>query len=166
MPDNKTATRNIGPRRVVRKLLIALARQYLVPSKIRVRLLSYAGVKFDNISTTFIGDSVVIDDISPDSIRIGRYVRLTSGCVILVHYLDTTHPSTPEHPFHFVTGSIRIEDYVFIGARTIIAKPVRIGKWAVIGANSVVTTDVPPGAIVVGSPARIVGYRKGFEEKT
>lgn len=40
-----------------------------------------------------------------------------------------------------------------------IAKPVTIGEGAVIGANSVVTKDVPPNAIVVGSPARVVGER-------
>jgi len=37
---------------------------------------------------------------------------------------------------------------------------VRIGTGAVAGAGSVITADVPAGAIVAGAPARIVGYRK------
>lgn len=51
---------------------------------------------------------------------------------------------------------------VWIGTDAIILRGVRIGDGAVIGANSVVTGDVPPYAIVVGSPARLLRYR--FEE--
>jgi serine O-acetyltransferase len=41
--------------------------------------------------------------------------------------------------------------------------PIRIGHDAVISANSVVLRDVPPGAIMIGNPARLSGYRDGFE---
>ena len=34
-----------------------------------------------------------------------------------------------------------------------------IGNGVVVGANSVVTKDIPPYAIVVGSPAKVIGYR-------
>ncbi len=52
-----------------------------------------------------------------------------------------------------------IEDYTFIGmgARIMGAHGIRIGRSAVIGANAVVTKDVPDGAIVAGVPAVIVG---------
>jgi serine O-acetyltransferase len=49
-----------------------------------------------------------------------------------------------------------IEDGVFIGAGARIIGGVRIGAGARIGANAVVVDDVPPGATVVGVPARVV----------
>ena len=49
-----------------------------------------------------------------------------------------------------------IEDNVFIGIGAIILKGVRVGRGAQIGAGSVVTADVPPGATVHGNPAIIV----------
>ena len=49
-----------------------------------------------------------------------------------------------------------IEDDVWIGIGAIVLKGVRIGKDARIAAGSVVTTNVPPGATVVGNPARVV----------
>jgi len=53
---------------------------------------------------------------------------------------------------------IIIEDDVWIGFNATILKGVRIGKCAIIGANTVITEDVPAGAIVVGNPARIIKY--------
>lgn len=45
-----------------------------------------------------------------------------------------------------------------IGANSTIIAGVRIGEWAMVGAGAVVTHDVPPHALVVGTPARVVGY--------
>lgn len=57
-----------------------------------------------------------------------------------------------------------VEDGASIGARAVCVAPVRIGKWALVGAGSVVTNDVPDFALVVGNPARQVGWvgRRGF----
>ncbi len=49
-----------------------------------------------------------------------------------------------------------VEDNVSIGTSATILCGVRIGKGAIIGAGSVVTKDVPPGAVVVGNPAKPV----------
>lgn len=54
------------------------------------------------------------------------------------------------------TSAIVIEDDVFIGMNCLVLKGVRIGQGSVIGAGSVVTTDVPPHVIVAGNPARVV----------
>lgn len=45
-----------------------------------------------------------------------------------------------------------------IGARAVCIAPVRIGRWALVAAGAVVTRDVPDFAIVVGVPARQVGW--------
>jgi serine O-acetyltransferase len=48
-----------------------------------------------------------------------------------------------------------IEDDVVIGCGARVLGPIRVGRGAVIGANAVVLTDVPPGAIATGIPAKI-----------
>ena len=49
-----------------------------------------------------------------------------------------------------------VEDGASIGANATIVCGVRIGKGAMVGAGSVVVKDVPPGATVVGNPARVI----------
>ena len=53
---------------------------------------------------------------------------------------------------------IIIEDDVWIGFNSTIFKGVRIGKGAIIGACTIITQDVPPYAVVVGNPPRIIKY--------
>lgn len=57
------------------------------------------------------------------------------------------------------SNPIVIEDEVWIGAHVTILSGVRIGKGAVIGAGSVVTSEVPSMAIAVGVPAKVIKYR-------
>ena len=49
----------------------------------------------------------------------------------------------------------------WLGARVIVLPGVTVGDGAVVGAGAVVTRDVPAGAIAVGSPAKVVGWRGG-----
>ncbi|MCD6461493.1 MAG: N-acetyltransferase [Thermoplasmata archaeon] len=51
-----------------------------------------------------------------------------------------------------------VEDGVSIGANATIICGIRIGRYAMIGAGSVVTRDVPPHALVYGNPARLRGW--------
>ena len=53
---------------------------------------------------------------------------------------------------------------VWIGESVIIKRGVNIGNGAIIGANSLVSKDVPPYAIVAGNPAKLIRYR--FDEAT
>jgi acetyltransferase-like isoleucine patch superfamily enzyme len=55
--------------------------------------------------------------------------------------------------------SIAIGNDVWVGTRALIMNGVKIGTGAIIAANAVVTHDVPPYAVVGGSPARIIKYR-------
>ena len=50
-----------------------------------------------------------------------------------------------------------IDDYAVITTHCVILPRVRVGSHALVGANSVVTHDVPPGTVVVGTPAKVVG---------
>ncbi|MBK0380649.1 acyltransferase [Mucilaginibacter segetis] len=53
-------------------------------------------------------------------------------------------------------AEIIIEDDAWVGFNATIFKGVTVGKGAIIGANTVITKDVPPFAVVVGNPARII----------
>ena len=53
-------------------------------------------------------------------------------------------------------GPIIIEDNVWVGDKATILGGVRIGQGAVIGANAVVTKDIPAFCVAVGNPARII----------
>ena len=54
------------------------------------------------------------------------------------------------------SSQVIIEDDAWIGLKATILKGVRIGRGAVVGANSVVTKDAPPYTLVAGNPARVV----------
>jgi len=69
----------------------------------------------------------------------------------------------PELPYH-ATAFTTIGNDVWIGCNVYLKDGVTIGDGAIIGAHAVVTRDVPPYAIVAGSPARIIRYR--FDDKT
>ncbi|MFE0553657.1 acyltransferase [Streptomyces pilosus] len=53
---------------------------------------------------------------------------------------------------------VRIADGASIGARSVCVAPVSIGRWAMVAAGAVVTKDVPDFALVMGVPARRVGW--------
>lgn len=57
-------------------------------------------------------------------------------------------------------GDIIIDDYAWVGANVFINPGITIGENAVVGANSVVTKDVAPYAIVGGIPARLIRMKK------
>lgn len=59
---------------------------------------------------------------------------------------------------------VTIGNDVWIGIKATIMPDITIGDGAVIGSNAVVTKDVPPYAVVVGVPAKIIKYR--FDEET
>lgn len=60
-------------------------------------------------------------------------------------------------------GPVIIEDNVWIGEKTSILPGVHIGQGSIIGANSVVTKDVPAYSVVAGNPAKIIKTNKDYE---
>lgn len=122
----------------------------------RWRFVRLSGVKFHIPSGTrhfvYIGNDVTWDSAYPEEIEIGNNVHITTGCVLLTHYMTINDKGWIE--WH--RGHIKIADDVFIGAKSIITKPVTIGKGAVIGAGSVITKDIPPYEIWAGVPAKFI----------
>ncbi len=64
-----------------------------------------------------------------------------------------------------VFGPIVVEDNCVIGMRTTIFPNVRIGRNSVVGAGSVVISDIPPNSLVMGVPARAFGSLDKYREK-
>jgi serine O-acetyltransferase len=89
------------------------------------------------------------------NVKIGSNVTLFAGSLIgAAGYEDRSKDGLPT-----------IGDGAFIFTRAQVVGPVNVGNDAIIGANAVVMKDVPPGAIVLGAPGRVVRYRDGFGPK-
>jgi serine acetyltransferase len=58
----------------------------------------------------------------------------------------------------WVAVGVTIREGASIGARAVCVAPVTIGRWATVGAGAVVTKNVPDFALVLGVPARQVGW--------
>ncbi len=69
-------------------------------------------------------------------------------------------PSRPVREQGIVARGIRIGDGAWIGAGAIVLDGVTVGEGAVVGAGAVVTRDIPPYAVAVGVPARVVRQRE------
>ncbi len=92
-------------------------------------------------------------------IQIGDHTRIAAGC----HFYAFNHGISLDRPLMdqpTTSRGIVIGCDVWIGAACAVTDGVTIGDHAVVGINSTVTRDVPPYAIVAGSPARIVGDRR------
>ena len=90
---------------------------------------------------------------------VGSNVSITANCSIV----DVTHPywnvKDPEKIGARILNEasfVEVGDGAFIGFGSVILPNVRIGKYAVIGANSVVTSDIPDYSVAVGAPAVVV----------
>ena len=108
-----------------------------------------------------IGERVGISGVSICS---AKEVRIGNGCLIGADVLiaDTDfHPLRPSERHDsqkaFAEAKpVQIMDNVFIGARVIVLKGVTIGAGSAIGADSVVTQDIPAGCIAAGNPCRVI----------
>jgi acetyltransferase-like isoleucine patch superfamily enzyme len=99
---------------------------------------------------------------------IGDRVRIATHTVIVPAQHRFDDVERPIHGQGTTSRGVVIEDDVWIGMNVSILDGVHIGRGAVIGAGSVVTRPVPPMAVVVGNPARVLRYRgeaSGEEKK-
>lgn len=93
-------------------------------------------------------------------IHIGRDVGIAQNCAIY-SYDHGMNPDAPISQQPLVSkGPVVIEDHTWLGTGVIVLGGVRIGTGAVIASGSVVTQDIPAGAIAAGMPARVVKMRK------
>jgi acetyltransferase-like isoleucine patch superfamily enzyme len=139
--------------RLRKKVLKRWARNAFFPSY-RVSLLRLCG--FSIGSEVYIADDlIIVEELSDrNNITIGNRVSIAPRVTLVT----SSHPNNSRiRGFAPVAqGSITIEDDAWLGAGCVILPGVRIGRGAVVGANSVVSQDVPPLHVVAGQPARTV----------
>lgn len=124
----------------------------------------------NGVGDVFIGDDsrIGLGSVLIGPVTIGNQVILAQNIVIsgLNHgYEDVTVPIRLQK---VTTRPITIEDEAWIGANAVITAGVTIGKHSVVAAGAVVTKEVPPYAIAVGNPARIIkqyNFEKNIWEK-
>jgi acetyltransferase-like isoleucine patch superfamily enzyme len=139
--------------RLRKKILKRWARNAFFP-RWRVSLLRTCGFTIGR--DVYIADDLLIVEELADraNVTIGDRVSIAPRVTLV----------TSSHPNHsrirgfapVSQGAIVIEEDAWLGAGCVVLPGVRIGRGAVIGANSVVHSDVPPLHVVAGQPARTV----------
>jgi galactoside O-acetyltransferase len=121
---------------------------------------------------TFIGGGLFV---CVDRITIGSGVLISWGCTVIDNDAHSLHWDIRKNDVrdwkrgmeekalgkyknweHIAHAPIAISDKVWIGFNSIILKGITIGEGAVIGAGSVVTSDIPPYAVAAGNPAKVI----------
>ena len=92
-----------------------------------------------------------------DEVTIGEHCMIANGCLITDgnHRFDDVEKPVPWQGFTS-KGPVSIGDNVWLGANVVVTNGVTIGRRSVIGANSVVLTDIPEFSIAAGAPARVL----------
>jgi acetyltransferase-like isoleucine patch superfamily enzyme len=75
-----------------------------------------------------------------------------------VHLITAEHDLN-DSSFGYITDSIELEDYVWVGTRAIILPGVRLGKGCVVAAGAVVTKSFPEFSVIAGVPAKLISKR-------
>lgn len=92
-----------------------------------------------------------------EQVTIGRDVLIASNVLITDNDHIYDHPTQPASAIReLYTAPVTIEDGCWLGFACVVLKGVTIGRRSVIGANAVVTGDIPPYSVAVGIPARVV----------
>lgn len=105
-------------------------------------------VKIQNYVSVFHGVTI------EDGVFVGPHVCFTNDMFPRAVNADMSLKSADD----WVLSETRVKAGAAVGANSTIVCGITIGRWAMIGAGSVVTKDVPDYGLVVGNPARLIGY--------
>ena len=123
----------------------------------------YSNVYLKNPQKLNIGTNVTIQPMSyieaSGGVTIGNDTSIAHGVSIMSESHVIEDKETPFKCQGMTYAPVTIGEDVWIGAKATIMSGITIGNKAVVGANSVVTKDVPDYAVVVGAPAKIIKYR-------
>ncbi|XYK82504.1 MAG: CatB-related O-acetyltransferase [Labrenzia sp.] len=120
-------------------------------------------------------------DFVGDKLRIGRFCALASGTTFIMNGANHAMTGFSTYPFNIfgngweegfdpatifdhLRGDTLVQHDIWFGTNSVIMPGVTICSGAIIGAHAVVASDIPPFAIAVGNPARVIKMR--FDERT
>jgi acetyltransferase-like isoleucine patch superfamily enzyme len=118
------------------------------------------------IGNIYIGKNSYINSgsviYSGNGVKIGENVLIAPNCTIapVNHQFKKRELLIVQQRFQPSRGGILIEDDVWIGANSVILDGAVLRKGCIIGANSLVRSEIESYSLNVGSPARKVGYRE------
>jgi len=102
---------------------------------------------------TWIGPFTLLDGTG--GLTIGAYCSVSAGVHVYTH--DTVNWATSGGVAPVRRAPVHIGDRCYLGPNVVVAMGVTIGAGCVVGANSFVNRDVPPGVRAWGTPARVIG---------
>lgn len=148
---------------LINKLLILL---YWRSSSDRyIAYLRKEGVKIGE-NTIFRGPRCAAIDISrPSLVEIGNYVDMNLNFTILTHDFATSVFLRVYKKFINSSGKVKIGDNVYFGKNCTILKGVTIGNNCVVGAGSIVNTNIPDNSVAVGVPAKVISTLDDYYKK-
>lgn len=126
-----------------------------------------------NINNMYLSDNTnIFSDFKFISYTGKFYMGKNSGSAQGLTIITGNHHRTPGLSLkddiasreHDIEKDIIVEEDVWIGANVTLMDGCHIGRGAIIGANSVVRFKVPPYAIVIGNPAKVIGFAFTPEE--
>ncbi len=141
-----------NPKRIVSFLLDYLASILPLPSFIKASIHRFWGIGIKDTSAVRLGSSVYLERLAPSNLSIGRNVTIGDRVKILAHYVEDSVEGC-----YYRTGKVVIEDDVLLGACSVIASNVTIGKGAVIMPGTLIVSSIPPYTIVGGALCEVMG---------
>lgn len=109
-----------------------------------------------------VGDHVKIQNYAlvyaPASLADGVFVGPAAVLTNDTHPRAVDPDGAPTGAADWSPVGVRVETGASLGARSVCVAPVTVGRWAMVGAGAVVVDDVPDFALVVGVPARRIGW--------
>ncbi|WP_290596754.1 MULTISPECIES: acyltransferase [unclassified Archaeoglobus] len=109
-----------------------------------------------------IANGVFIEDSFPELVEIEDGVDIGPGVIILAHD-SSAHCISPNIPI--MLKPVVIKRNAYIGAGALILPGVTVGEFSIVAAGAIVTRDVPPGKIVAGVPAKVIGDTSEYLKK-
>lgn len=129
--------------------------------RVTVREKTFAGAGFQiGTSSEIQGDCFIGDYVRFQSnVFVGKKTKIGNFVWILPYVVLTNDPTPPSN----VLIGCTIEDYASIAAASVVLPGITVGHHALVAAHACVTKNVPPGKVVAGVPAHVVGDAKSIQ---
>jgi len=118
-----------------------------------------------------IGDDTILAGLTrgtfgtePDLVFIGDHVGIGAGTGFVTHD-GCVRIFADRHPNMEVLGTITIGNNVVVGVNCVLLPGTSIGDDSVVGAGAIVRGAFPPGSVIAGVPARVIGTTEDYLEK-